>query len=92
MSNAKTYFQVLMERLASDPALKDKALSATPEQFLAMCQENGLKELTLDKAKTLQQKLKTAFASEGAISEDQLAEVAGGAYCDQVPLRDVFFC
>ena len=50
MSNAKTYFQVLMERLASDPALKDKALSATPERFLALCQDNGLKELSLDQA------------------------------------------
>ena len=39
MSNNKTKYQLLLERLMGDPELKKKALEATPEQFLALCRE-----------------------------------------------------
>ena len=35
MSNEKTRYQLLLERLGNNPALKEQALSATPEQFAA---------------------------------------------------------
>lgn len=91
MSNEKTKYQLLLERLGNNPALKEQALSATPEQFAALCREHGLKEITLDRAETLQKRLKETFdATTGALSDDQLAAAAGGGFCECGSFGDVF--
>ena len=81
MSNEKTRYQLLLERLSSDPELKERALNATPEEFLALCKEKGLK-IEADKAGTLQKQLKAAFDSvSGELSSEQMETVAGGIDC-----------
>lgn len=81
MSHEKTRYQLLLERLSSDPELKEQALNATPEEFLALCKENGLK-VEADSAEAMQKQLKAAFDSaSGELSNEQLAAVAGGVDC-----------
>ena len=48
ISNEKARYQLLAERLAGDPDLRERALSASPERFVALCEENGLKGISLD--------------------------------------------
>lgn len=81
MSNEKTRYQLLVERLGADPALKEKALEATPEQLIDLFREDDLKEMTLDKAQALQRRLKATFApasASGELSDDMLEAVGGG--------------
>ena len=82
MSNNKTKYQLLLERLIGDPELKKKALETTPEQFLALCREKGLEKLSLEEATQLQKTVKSVFngASE-PVSLQNLANVAGGIDC-----------
>lgn len=81
MPNDKTRYQLLLERLNSDPALKDRMLNATPEEFLTMCSEHGLK-IEADKAKVLLDRLKDSFSdANGELSFEQLESVAGGVDC-----------
>ena len=82
MPNEKTRYQLLVERLTSDPALKEQALKATPEQFLALCREKGLDKIEPDKAKALQERLKSTFDPiSGELSAEQLESVAAGIDC-----------
>lgn len=79
MHNEKTRFQLLLERVASDPELKEQVLNATPEQFLALCKSKGLERMDMDKAEEVQKKVKAAFDSvSGELSPEQLTNVAGG--------------
>ena len=82
MSNEKTRSLLMVERLASDPALKEQALSASPEEFLALCHENGLK-IEADKAKTMQERLRRAFdTASGELAAAQMQGVVGGVDCE----------
>ena len=79
LHNEKTRFQLLLERVASDPELKQQVLNATPEQFLALCKSKGLERLDMDKAEELLKKVKAAFDSvSGELSPEQLTNAAGG--------------
>ena len=79
MPNERTRYQLLLERLASDPDLKERALTAAPEQFLALCREKGLQGLDLEKAARLQEQVKRAFDPvSGKLSLEQMEGAAGG--------------
>lgn len=82
MSNDRTKYQLLLERLSSDSTLKDQALNATPEEFLTLCRNNGLK-IEADNAKTLQERIKETFSEgeSGELSIEQLEKIAGGVDC-----------
>lgn len=79
MAKEKTRHQLLVERVASDPALRERAFGAGPEQFLALCRENGLEDMTLEKAEEVQKRLKLAFdLVSGRLCDEQLDGISGG--------------
>ncbi len=78
MTDKKTRYQILLEKVASDPALKSQVLNATAEQFLSLCKEKGL-ELDMERATELQKQIKAAFDPvSGQLTSEQLRNVAAG--------------
>ena len=80
MANEKTLFQLLVERVATDPALKEKVRTADVDAFVALLAENGVQNITTEQAEEVLGRLKAVFSQEtGELSEDALDQVAGGA-------------
>lgn len=78
MTNEKTRYQLLLERVAGDPVLKSQVLNATPEQFQALRKSKGL-EVDMERATELQKQVKAAFDPvSGQLTSEQLDNVAAG--------------
>lgn len=82
MSNEKTLYQLLLERAATNPELREKALSITPEEFCSLLKENGLTDIDSERAALLQGRLKDTFEKTNEnLSDEQLFNVSGGIMC-----------
>lgn len=79
MSNSQTPYQLLLNRIAENPALKEKILSMSPEELLRLLQEGGIGDATPEKSEQLLAQLKAAAKGNVAeLSDESLADVAGG--------------
>lgn len=79
MSNSQTPCQLLLNRMAENPALKEKILSMGQEEFLRLLQEGGIGDATPQKAEQILAQLKAAAKGNVAeLSDESLADVAGG--------------
>lgn len=76
MSSEKNNYQQLLEQLAGDPALKEKLVGASAEEFMSMCRECGLGDISAEKAEKLHKQLKDAMGQ--GLSDEEFSNIAGG--------------
>lgn len=72
MSSEKNNYQ----QLAGDPALKEKLVGASAEEFMSMCRECGLGDISAEKAEELHKQLKDAMGQ--GLSDEEFSNIAGG--------------